>query len=201
MRSGSSTCRSSSCWSGLPIFVLFAQGQLSPEISTFAYYYIQFFFAPPALFTFFLAGFFVPRGAYLVGFIYGLIAGVIWSVGFVLAGPVAVTEGGSTPTAAPPDMVAVVADILPVRSPVRHARGGTRLLVSRVPARACRIAASSAALTRKSTSERSEPSSARRRASSPSSDPSVSPTEPSSRTRTRRSSRSCPLPLPCSGTQ
>ena len=84
-------------------------GQLSPEISTFAYYYIQFFFAPPALFTFFLAGFFVPRGAYLVGFIYGLIAGVIWSVGFVLAGPVAVTDGGSTPTAAPPDMVAVVA--------------------------------------------------------------------------------------------
>ncbi len=77
---------------GLPIWVLFARNQLAPEVASIAYYYIQFFYIPPALFTFFLAGFFVPRGAYLVGFIYGLIAGVIWSIGFILVGPSAVSD-------------------------------------------------------------------------------------------------------------
>jgi hypothetical protein len=92
---------------GLPIFVLFARNQLAPEVATIAYYYVQFFFAPPALFTFFLAGFFVPRGAYLVGFIYGIIAGAIWSVGFALAGPANLSDP-STPSTAPVDMVVVV---------------------------------------------------------------------------------------------
>ena len=91
---------------GLPIFVLFAKNQLSPEIATVAYYYVQFFFAPPALFTFFLAGFFVPRGAYLVGFIYGIIAGLIWSIGFALAGPTLPTDP-TQPATGPVDMVAV----------------------------------------------------------------------------------------------
>jgi hypothetical protein len=55
---------------------------LSPDIQVYAGYYIQFFFAPPALFTFFLAGFFAPRASYLVGAIYGLIAGVLWAIAF-----------------------------------------------------------------------------------------------------------------------
>jgi hypothetical protein len=91
---------------GLPIFVLFARNQLSPDVATIAYYYVQFFFAPPALFTFFLAGFFVPRGAYLVGFVYGIIAGAIWSVGFALAGPANLNDP-SNPSTAPVDMVVV----------------------------------------------------------------------------------------------
>lgn len=91
---------------GLPIFVLFARNQLAPEVATIAYYYVQFFFAPPALFTFFLAGFFVPRGAYLVGFIYGIIAGAIWSVGFALAGPANLNDP-SNPSTAPVDMLTV----------------------------------------------------------------------------------------------
>ena len=92
---------------GLPMFVLLQRNQLAPEVATIAYYYVQFFFAPPALFTFFLAGFFVPRGAYLVGFIYGIIAGIIWSIGFVLIGSDSLMDP-SNPTAAQPDMVAVV---------------------------------------------------------------------------------------------
>jgi hypothetical protein len=90
---------------GLPIFVLFARNQLAPEVATIAYYYVQFFFAPPALFTFFLAGFFVPRGAYLVGFIYGIIAGAIWSVGFALAGPASLADPSNP--AGQADMVTV----------------------------------------------------------------------------------------------
>jgi hypothetical protein len=92
---------------GLPLFVLLQRNQLAPEVATIAYYYVQFFFAPPALFTFFLAGFFVPKGAYLVGFIYGVIAGIIWSIGFVLIGPDQLTDP-TNPTTATPDMVAVV---------------------------------------------------------------------------------------------
>jgi hypothetical protein len=45
--------------------------------------YIQFFFIPPALFTFFVAGFIAPRASWLVGLLYGLIAGVLWFVTFV----------------------------------------------------------------------------------------------------------------------
>ena len=55
---------------------------LSADLQVFAGYYVQFFFAPPALFTFFLAGFFAPRASYLVGATYGLVAGVFWAVAF-----------------------------------------------------------------------------------------------------------------------
>jgi len=69
---------------GLGIFM--ALPGLSPEIAGIAGYYIQFFFAPPALFTFFIAGFFAPRASYLIGFIYGLIAGVVWTLAVLAVG-------------------------------------------------------------------------------------------------------------------
>jgi hypothetical protein len=82
---------------GLPLYILIAQGRLSPDISGLAGYYVQFFFLPPALFTFFIAGFFAPRASYLVGFIYGLIAGVIWTSGFLIVG-VPAQDSGQTAT-------------------------------------------------------------------------------------------------------
>jgi len=69
---------------GLVIFE--ALPSLSADIQNIAGYYIQFFFAPPALFTFFIAGFFAPRAAYMVGFFYGLFAAVLWSFALVTLG-------------------------------------------------------------------------------------------------------------------
>ena len=58
-------------------------GALSPDLQSLAFYYIQFFFLPPALFTFFLAGFLAPRASYLVGFLTGVAAGIVWFIGLV----------------------------------------------------------------------------------------------------------------------
>ena len=55
------------------------------EAASVADLYLQFFFIPPALFTFFIAGFLAPRAAYLVGFVYGLVAAVTWTI--ALLGP------------------------------------------------------------------------------------------------------------------
>lgn len=55
---------------------------LTPDIQVYAAYYVQFFFTPPALFTFFIAGFFAPRASYLVGALYGLVAGILWGLAF-----------------------------------------------------------------------------------------------------------------------
>jgi hypothetical protein len=63
--------------------LLLVGGALSPDVQNLVFYYIQFFFLPPALFTFFLAGFFAPRASYLVGLTYGLLAGVLWFIGYV----------------------------------------------------------------------------------------------------------------------
>jgi len=66
--------------------IILAMPGLSPEIAGIASYYVQFFFAPPALFTFFIAGFFAPRASYLIGFIYGVFAGIIWSIAILAMG-------------------------------------------------------------------------------------------------------------------
>lgn len=42
--------------------------------------YIQFFFWPTGLFTFFIAGFLAPRAAYLIGFLLGVLNGLLWAV-------------------------------------------------------------------------------------------------------------------------
>lgn len=75
---------------------------LSPDMASLAGLYIQFFWAPPALFTFFVAGFFAPRAAYVVGFIYGLIAGIMWASAVLLVGSVGSTTGTPTTTTAEP---------------------------------------------------------------------------------------------------
>ena len=83
---------------------------LSPDIASFAGLYIQFFWAPPALFTFFIAGFFAPRASYLVGFIYGLIAGIMWASAVLLVGSVDSTTGTPSPAATEP--VGIVINML-----------------------------------------------------------------------------------------
>jgi hypothetical protein len=49
--------------------------------------YVQIFFLPPALLTFFLAGYIAPRASYLVGALLGLLSGVLWII-LVLTTPV-----------------------------------------------------------------------------------------------------------------
>ncbi len=92
---------------GLGIFL--ALPGLSPDLAGFAGYYIQFFFAPPALFTFFIAGFFAPRASYMIGFIYGLLAGIIWSIAILAVG---VQVNPSTPAPAVTDPPAVILNML-----------------------------------------------------------------------------------------
>jgi hypothetical protein len=87
---------------GLGIFL--ALPGLSPEIAGIAGYYIQFFFAPPALFTFFIAGFFAPRASYMIGFIYGVLAAVIWSIAILAVG-VQVDPTTPAPAVVDPPMV------------------------------------------------------------------------------------------------
>jgi len=95
---------------GLGIFL--ALPGLSPEIAGIAGYYIQFFFAPPALFTFFIAGFFAPRASYLVGFIYGLIAAVVWSIAILAVGRSAVLDPAAPVSTAPLDTPMVLLNML-----------------------------------------------------------------------------------------
>lgn len=54
--------------------------------------YVQVFFFPPALLTFFLAGYLAPRASYLVGALYGLLAGLMWAV-LVFATPLPILDG------------------------------------------------------------------------------------------------------------
>jgi hypothetical protein len=78
-------------------FVIFSMlPSLSPDMQAIAGYYVQFFFAPPALFTFFMAGFFAPRASYLVGFVYGLIAATVWSIAVLTIGMTAIEPGAPT---------------------------------------------------------------------------------------------------------
>ena len=95
---------------GLAIFL--ALPGLSPDIAGIAGYYIQFFFAPPALFTFFIAGFFAPRASYMIGFIYGLIAAVVWSVAILVVGRSAVIDPAAPASSAPLDTPAVILNML-----------------------------------------------------------------------------------------
>jgi hypothetical protein len=42
--------------------------------------FVQMFFLPPALLTFFLAGYIAPRASYLVGALLGAVSGAMWSI-------------------------------------------------------------------------------------------------------------------------
>jgi len=50
------------------------------EYQQWALLYFQYFFAPQALFTYFIGGFVATRASYLVGFILGLLTGVMWAI-------------------------------------------------------------------------------------------------------------------------
>jgi hypothetical protein len=70
---------------------------LSADVANILELYLQFFFVPPALFVFFIAGFVAPRASYLVGFLYGIVAGTTWTIA-ILATGLAATPGTTTPT-------------------------------------------------------------------------------------------------------
>ncbi len=72
---------------------------LPSAVASVADLYLQFFFIPPALFTFFIAGLVAPRAGYVVGLIYGVIAGVIWSIA-ILATGLSTTTDPTTPATA-----------------------------------------------------------------------------------------------------
>ena len=95
---------------GLGIFL--ALPGLTTEMAGLAGFYIQFFFAPPALFTFFIAGFFAPRASYLVGFIYGLVAAVVWSIAIIAVGQFGAIEPATPPTGAAVDTPMVILNML-----------------------------------------------------------------------------------------
>ena len=86
---------------------------LSTEIQGITVLFLQFFFVPPALFTFFIAGFVSPRASYLVGLIYGLLAGLLWSI-ILLVSDTDLTTGDPTvaPTLTPEDPASVVSQML-----------------------------------------------------------------------------------------
>lgn len=91
------------------VFELVRRG-LSPELSNIADIYNQFFFIPPALFTFFIAGFLAPRASYLVGFLYGVFAASLWTVA-VLAFRGALAAPAGTPPTLTADPVSDVAQL------------------------------------------------------------------------------------------
>ena len=64
---------------------------LPVEVQQWALLYFQYFFAPQALFTYFIGGFVAPRASYLVGFILGLAMGVLWAI-VLVANSVAGTD-------------------------------------------------------------------------------------------------------------
>lgn len=94
---------------GLGIYLVFPT--LSPDIQSIAGLYIQFFFIPPALFTFFVAGFFAPRASYMVGFLYGVLAGAIWSAAIIF-GPAQALQDPTQPTTVVLDPLTVVGTYL-----------------------------------------------------------------------------------------
>ena len=90
--------------------ILVAPG-MAPEVQSILLLYVQFFFIPPALFTFFIAGFVAPRASYLFGLAYGLIAGVLWSVALLVSNTnIATGEPSATPTTDGP--IAVLSQML-----------------------------------------------------------------------------------------
>ena len=68
--------------------------------------YIQFFFVPYGLFTFFIGGFLAPRASYMIGFLLGALNGILWTVLFLL-GAVAPAGPGAEPTDVSPTAAAL----------------------------------------------------------------------------------------------
>lgn len=85
---------------GFALMNLIFAGVLSEEIAGVAGLYVQFFFVPYGLFTFFIGGFLAPRASYLVGLLLGLLNGLLWTILIFL--------GSAVPTTG--DVVAAPAD-------------------------------------------------------------------------------------------
>lgn len=64
---------------------------LPVEVQQWALLYFQYFFAPQALFTYFIGGFLATRASYLIGFMLGLLTGVLWGI-VLIANTVASTD-------------------------------------------------------------------------------------------------------------
>lgn len=79
--------------------VNFWAGAFTGDAAAIPALYVQFFFYPPALFTFFIAGYVAPRASYLVGLIYGLIAAGLWIA--AILGPGMTTPDGALPETEP----------------------------------------------------------------------------------------------------
>jgi len=92
------------------VALAFGLDAVPAEVGSVLQLYLQFFFIPPALFTFFIAGFVAPRASYMVGALYGLIAGVLWSIVILSAN----TSLSSGTTANPTDLnpIAIVGNML-----------------------------------------------------------------------------------------
>lgn len=54
--------------------------QLPAGLVGLAETYIQFFFVPYGLMTFFIGGFLAPRASYLIGFLLGVVDGGLWAI-------------------------------------------------------------------------------------------------------------------------
>lgn len=63
---------------GFVLVLVFAG--LTADIAALASLFISFFFAPPALFSYFIAGFLAPRASYLVGFVLGVFMAALWAI-------------------------------------------------------------------------------------------------------------------------
>ena len=61
-------------------------GALTGDAGAFAGMFVNFFFLPQSLFTFFLGGFLAPRASYLVGFVLGVVNAALWAVLLLLLG-------------------------------------------------------------------------------------------------------------------
>jgi hypothetical protein len=81
---------------GFVLTFAFYRGMVPVELAVPVEMYIQFFFFPQALFTFFLAGFLAPRASYLIGFLMGVLNAALWAV--LLFGLDIAFEAGMEPT-------------------------------------------------------------------------------------------------------
>jgi hypothetical protein len=63
---------------GFALLYAYASNAVPPDLEGPVLMYVQFFFVPTGLFTFFLGGFLATRASYLVGFLLGLLNGLLW---------------------------------------------------------------------------------------------------------------------------
>jgi hypothetical protein len=83
------------------------QGALPADLVTPAAYYVQLTLPPTALFPFFIGGFLAPRASYLVGFLLGLLDGVLIIL-WLTQRPAQATPGTPLPSATAADYLTLM---------------------------------------------------------------------------------------------